>query len=60
MPYVTMYDYFFMACQIVFMVFVVYYIIEEGIEISKHKLSYFKNVYNIMDLTVIGVSRAVK
>ena len=56
MPYVTTYDYFFMACQIVFVVFIVYYIIEEGIEISKHKLNYFKSVYNIMDLGVIGVS----
>ena len=42
--------------QIVFVVFIVYYIIEEGIEISKHKLNYFKSVYNIMDLGVIGVS----
>lgn len=56
MPYVTMYDYFIMACQIVFVVFIVYYVIEEGIEIRKHKLSYFKNVYNVMDLVVIGVN----
>ena len=33
MPYVTSWDYFIMACQIVFVVFIIYYIIEEGIEI---------------------------
>ena len=37
------------------MVFVVYYIIEEGIEIGRLKLAYFKNVYNCMDLAVVGV-----
>jgi len=35
---------------------VVYYIVEEGIEIRKLKLAYFKNIYNCMDLAVIAVS----
>lgn len=55
MPYVTAYDYFIMACQVVFVVFIGYYIIEEGLEISKKKLEYFKSVFNWLDIFVIGV-----
>jgi len=57
MPYVTPYDYFIMACQVVFVIFIVYYIIEEGLEISKKKFEYFKSIFNLLDILVVGVSK---
>ncbi|OWF42403.1 polycystic kidney disease 2-like 1 protein isoform X1 [Mizuhopecten yessoensis] len=51
--YVTVQDYFIMACECIFVLFIVYYIVEESLEIKKHKLSYFKNVWNILDILVI-------
>ncbi|KAK3090686.1 hypothetical protein FSP39_013743 [Pinctada imbricata] len=54
--YVTIKDYFIMACEFIFVLFIVYYMIEEGIEIKKHKLSYFKSFWNILDILVIIIA----
>ncbi|XP_033734192.1 polycystic kidney disease 2-like 1 protein isoform X2 [Pecten maximus] len=54
--YVTVQDYFIMACECIFVLFIVYYIVEESLEIKKHKLSYFKNVWNILDILVILIA----
>ena len=54
--YVTMMDYFVMACEIIFTFFIIYYLIEEIIEIKKHGLKYFKSVWNILDVIVVGIS----
>ena len=51
--YVTPMDHFVMACEAIFVMFLVYYSIEEFIEIKKHKLSYFKSFWNILDVVVI-------
>ncbi|GAB1601077.1 polycystin-2-like isoform X1 [Argonauta hians] len=54
--YVNSLDYFVMACEAIFVLFILYYIIEETIEIKKHKLSYFKCFWNILDMLVIFIS----
>ena len=51
--YVTPMDYFVMACEAIFVLFLVYYSIEEFIEIKKHKLAYFKAFWNVLDVVVI-------
>ena len=56
--YITPYDYGVMGCEIVFAIFVLYYLVEEMIEIKKIKLEYFKSFWNCLDLFVIGVSTA--
>lgn len=51
--YVTTMDYFIMGCEGLFVLFLMYYTIEEAIEIRKHKTAYFKDFWNIMDLVVV-------
>lgn len=53
--YVTAWDYFILACELIFCGFIFYYIVEETLEIRKHRYNYFKSVWNILDLTVIIV-----
>lgn len=54
--YVTVMDYFIMACEFILCLFILYYMVEEAIEIKKHKFSYFKSVWNILDILVIAIS----
>ncbi|XP_053477499.1 polycystic kidney disease 2-like 1 protein [Ictalurus furcatus] len=51
--YVTSWDYFILGCEIVFCVFVLYYIVEEILEVRIHKCSYFTNIWNILDVVVL-------
>ncbi|XP_043912299.1 polycystic kidney disease 2-like 1 protein [Protopterus annectens] len=51
--YVNNWDYFVIACEIIFCVFIFYYIVEEILEVRIHKLTYFKSVWNILDVLVI-------
>lgn len=51
--YVTAFDHFVMACEGIFILFIVYYTIEEILEIKKHKLKYFKSFWNVLDIIVI-------
>ncbi|XP_056113041.1 polycystic kidney disease 2-like 1 protein [Rhinichthys klamathensis goyatoka] len=51
--YVTTWDYFIIGCEIVFCVFILYYIVEEILEFRIHKLSHFNSIWNILDLVVI-------
>lgn len=51
--YVTAFDHFVMACEGIFILFIIYYTIEEILEIKKHKLKYFKSFWNILDIIVI-------
>lgn len=46
-------DHFVMACEALFVFFLLYYSIEEFIEIKKHKFSYFKSFWNVLDVVVI-------
>jgi len=51
--YVTTMDHVVMACEGLFILFLLYYSIEEIIEIRKHKMEYFKDFWNIFDIVVI-------
>jgi len=54
--YVTTYDYFLLAMEILYMLFIMYYIIEEVLEIRRLKCSYFASVWNCLDILVIFLS----
>ena len=54
--YVTAWDYFIMSCEAIFIAFILYYTVEEILEIKKHRISYFASVWNNLDLVVICVS----
>ena len=49
-------DYLLMACEFIFIIYILYYIVEESLEIKIHGMKYFANIGNILDLVVIGVS----
>ncbi|CAN7994310.1 unnamed protein product [Ixodes hexagonus] len=54
--YVSTGDYFVLACEVVFTIFILYYIVEEALEIKSNKCAYFKSVWNILDILVILIS----
>ena len=54
--YVTVSDYFVMACECIFCLFIFYYTVEEVLEIKRHKFQYFKSFWNILDILVIIIS----
>nr|XP_020454653.1 polycystic kidney disease 2-like 1 protein [Monopterus albus] len=51
--YVTSWDYFVLGCEMVFCLFIIYYIVEEILELQIHKFSYFNSIWNILDIVVI-------
>ncbi|XP_068597658.1 polycystin-2-like protein 1 [Brachionichthys hirsutus] len=51
--YITHWDYFILGCEMVFCVFILYYVVEEVLELRIHKFSYFKSIWNILDIVVI-------
>ncbi|XP_059928483.1 polycystin-2-like protein 1 [Gadus macrocephalus] len=51
--YITYWDYFILGCECVFCLFILYYIVEEILELRIHKCSYFKSVWNILDVVII-------
>lgn len=53
--YVTPMDYFVLSCEIMFMLFIIYYTVEEILEIYIHKLKYFKEVWNCLDVIILLV-----
>ncbi|VDP37063.1 unnamed protein product [Schistosoma curassoni] len=54
--YQTVTDYFVLVCEIVYLVFLAYYIIEEILEFSVKRWRYFINIWNLMDITMIVAS----
>ncbi|XP_048407503.1 polycystin-2-like protein 1 [Stegostoma tigrinum] len=54
--YVNNWDYFIIGCEVIFCVFILYYIVEEILEIRIHKLQYIKCIWNCLDLVVILLS----
>lgn len=57
--YVTAWDYFILACELIFCAFVAYYIVEEVLEIRKHKFKYFFYIWNVLDIVVIAICGVV-
>lgn len=53
--YISVWDYFILGCEMVFCLFILYYIVEEILELRIHKFSYFKSIWNILDIVVILV-----
>lgn len=54
--YITILDYFILACEIIFCLLIIYYIVEEILEIKKIKCPYFRSVWNLLDILVILIS----
>lgn len=54
--YVTPMDFFVLACEFIFVFFIIYYIVEECIEIKLLGCQYFKSIWNMLDLLVIGLA----
>ena len=56
LKYVEAWDYFIMSCEFIFIAFIIYYIIEEALEIRKHGMKYIGSVWNVLDMVVVIVS----
>jgi len=54
--YVSVTDHMVLGFEIVFFLFVIYYLVEEILEIKKVQLDYFNEAWNVMDVLVILVS----
>ncbi|KAK4468709.1 hypothetical protein MN116_007889 [Schistosoma mekongi] len=54
--YQTSTDYFILACEIVYLIFLVYYIIEEILELLVKRWKYFISIWNLMDLAMVVIS----
>ncbi|XP_032986634.1 polycystic kidney disease 2-like 1 protein isoform X2 [Rhinolophus ferrumequinum] len=54
--YVSSWDFFIVGCEIIFCIFIFYYVVEEILELHIHRLSYLSSIWNILDLVVILLS----
>jgi len=53
--YVSPSDYFVLACEIMFMLFIVYYIIEEAIEVCLHCHFVILDMHTFISITALTV-----
>ncbi|XP_060103057.1 polycystin-2 [Heteronotia binoei] len=56
--YISTFDFFLAACEIVFCLFILYYVVEEILEIHIHRLYYFRSLWNCLDVLIIVMSVA--
>ncbi|KAJ8388264.1 hypothetical protein AAFF_G00135250 [Aldrovandia affinis] len=56
--YVSSWDYFIAVCEITFCLFILYYVVEEVLEIRIHRLHYFRNLWNCLDVLIVLLSVA--
>ncbi|MBW00747.1 Polycystic kidney disease 2-like 1 protein, partial [Eschrichtius robustus] len=54
--YVSNWDFFIIGCEIIFCIFIFYYIVEKILELHIHRLRYLSSIGNILDLVVILLS----
>uniref|UniRef100_A0A1A8FJE0 Polycystin-2 n=3 Tax=Nothobranchius korthausae TaxID=1143690 RepID=A0A1A8FJE0_9TELE len=54
--YVSSWDYFVGVCEVVFCLFILYYVVEEVLEIHIHRLHYFKSMWNCLDVLIVALS----
>ncbi|XP_052054362.1 polycystin-2 [Apodemus sylvaticus] len=54
--YVTAFDFFLAACEIIFCFFILYYVVEEILEIRIHRLNYFRSFWNCLDVVIVVLS----
>lgn len=48
-------DYFVGLCEVAFSLFILYYVVEEVLEIRIHRLHYFKCLWNCLDVLIVVV-----
>ncbi|XP_058496474.1 polycystin-2 [Solea solea] len=58
MRYVSSWDCFVAVCEVAFCIFVLYYVVEEVLEIRIHRLHYFKSLWNCLDVLILALSVA--
>eukprot|EP00069_Balaena_mysticetus_P022085 bmy_14125T0 len=54
--YVSNWDFFIIGCEIIFCIFIFYYVMEKILELHIHRLRYLSSIWNILDLVVILLS----
>lgn len=54
--YVSSWDYFVAVCEVAFCIFILYYVVEEVLEIRIHRLHYFKCLWNCLDVLIVALS----
>nr|XP_045012353.1 polycystic kidney disease 2-like 1 protein isoform X2 [Jaculus jaculus] len=54
--YVSNWDFFIAGCEVLFCIFIFYYVVEEILELRMHRLNYLGSIWNILDLVVILLS----
>ncbi|KAL1023776.1 hypothetical protein UPYG_G00045970 [Umbra pygmaea] len=54
--YMSSWDYFVGVCEVAFCVFILYYVVEEALEIRIHRLRYFKSLWNCLDVLIVVLS----
>ncbi|XP_054875893.1 polycystin-2 [Poeciliopsis prolifica] len=54
--YVSSWDYFVGVCEVAFCLFILYYVVEEVLEIHIHQLHYFKSMWNCLDVLIVVLS----
>ena len=59
LKYNTPQDYLLMATEFIFILYILYYIVEESLEIKIHGFKYFSNLWNLLDLVVIAVRSTI-
>uniref|UniRef100_A0A7M4F5P3 Polycystin-2 n=1 Tax=Crocodylus porosus TaxID=8502 RepID=A0A7M4F5P3_CROPO len=57
--YISTFDFFMAACEIAFCLFILYYTVEEILEIRIHKLHYFRSLWNCLDIIIIVLFKFV-
>ncbi|PIO23463.1 hypothetical protein AB205_0175910, partial [Aquarana catesbeiana] len=57
--YVNKWDFFIIACEIIFCVFIFYYVVEECLELRIHRFKYFTSIWNILDVVVIMIFKYI-
>lgn len=57
--YVSTFDYFVLVCEAIFCAFIIYYIVEEALELLRWRFYYFCSFWTYIDLAVIGVGYVV-
>ncbi|XP_061888926.1 polycystin-2 [Entelurus aequoreus] len=54
--YVSSWDYFVALCEVMFCLFILYYVVEEALEIRIHRLHYFRSLWNCLDVAMVTLS----
>ncbi|XP_077381298.1 polycystin-2 [Festucalex cinctus] len=54
--YMSSWDYFVGLCEVMFCLFILYYVVEEALEIRIHRLHYFRNLWNCLDVFIVTLS----